>query len=1042
MNELRLYLAKLFLIACALLTIASCNEKKQFNGFLYPIRENGLYGFIDSVGNRIMEPEYLWVSTFHNDLAMAVVDTIYREVPDSMAYEKGEMNTILTQYRMYARYGYIDKSGKYIIEPKFVCYVDMPEIGYVVKDMSACNNVFYRFTYNSNRAVFYDTLTWKSGYIDTKGTVTIEPIYYNAEIFNNGRAVVGKLEGNPVFINDMCLNPSKIRYAYIDTTGTAKTEFIYENLSIFNSNRGVGSYYEIFVDSLPKGSYTNHIYIINEDGKEIKPLSFFNQYYGYGRDGICIARQVMHLKVFDGMPDSYSFIDANGVFLEPLLGLSESQIDSLNRCDDIMGVLNDDATIVSTTFFSNGFAGISLDGRHWLVIDKYLIVHGYGDESVFENFKGFYNGLAAVKRNGKWGFIDKRIKEVIPCKYDSCGGAYPYLEEVFEYDIQGEVKKKAYINRNDSLVWESPTYNSEKIENRYSIKESKDYGKWTYEYNPLNKQLICLIIGVVLVLIIPVFFILKSVSPKSSKGENLEELVIKNESENDEVTDANLSNVNDDNIDEILSYPTVGQYTEAIKDSAKAPDEYFDKLKHLRPVFDDNGEPIMSSGNFAVVFKMKDEYGKQYAVRCFHRAQQGRERNYKLICEELAKVSSPYLSPIRYYYKELFVDSDEYPVLLMDWVDGLPLDKYIRKVLNEREKLVKLANEFRKLSVWLLSQPFAHGDLKPDNILVKNDGSLVLVDYDGMYVPAMQGQKARELGSPDFRDPSRTEDSFNKDIDDLPILSILLSLEMLVENKEYLSMYGAEDRLLFSKNDYEDFQNCELYKIAYSSYNDDISELASEIRDILNNKEDAEKLASLIMRKDIRNAEKKGNEKLEKRIEILILLYNLAIPISAYIYSRLVKTEDWDVFGISAGILGSVILLYIVISMVDAFRPYKSSHLYVDEDITSFGCLIGMFDLFIPLIGLFSPDYDGEWYITMLIIVMWVFFFNVDALLSAGEITYLTVFFKSKEERQNDFFKNEKEKIRSEIRIKQEQGKKAEVQKAKQNELLHEDLPF
>ena len=41
-----------------------------------------------------------------------------------------------------------------------------------------------------------------------------------------------------------------------------------------------------------------------------------------------------------------------------------------------------------------------------------------------------------------------------------------------------------------------------------------------------------------------------------------------------------------------------------------------------------------------------------------------------------------------------------------------------------------------------MNQPFAHGDLKPDNILVRDDGSLVLVDYDGMYVPAMQGQKA------------------------------------------------------------------------------------------------------------------------------------------------------------------------------------------------------------------------------------------------------------------------------------------------------------
>ena len=59
MKESRIYLFRLLLFACTILMMISCHEKKQFDGYLYPIRENGLYGLIDSVGNRIIEPEFL-----------------------------------------------------------------------------------------------------------------------------------------------------------------------------------------------------------------------------------------------------------------------------------------------------------------------------------------------------------------------------------------------------------------------------------------------------------------------------------------------------------------------------------------------------------------------------------------------------------------------------------------------------------------------------------------------------------------------------------------------------------------------------------------------------------------------------------------------------------------------------------------------------------------------------------------------------------------------------------------------------------------------
>ena len=63
-----------------------------------------------------------------------------------------------------------------------------------------------------------------------------------------------------------------------------------------------------------------------------------------------------------------------------------------------------------------------------------------------------------------------------------------------------------------------------------------------------------------------------------------------------------------------MNYPLISEYIEAIK----AAEDNFEELKSLRLVLDSTGEPVMAGGNFAVVFKMKDEQsGKLHAVKCF-----------------------------------------------------------------------------------------------------------------------------------------------------------------------------------------------------------------------------------------------------------------------------------------------------------------------------------------------------------------------------------------------------------------------------------------
>lgn len=269
-----------------------------------------------------------------------------------------------------------------------------------------------------------------------------------------------------------------------------------------------------------------------------------------------------------------------------------------------------------------------------------------------------------------------------------------------------------------------------------------------------------------------------------------------------------------------MNYPLISEYIEAIK----AAEDNFDELSCLRPVLGDDGLPVMTSGNFAVVFKMKDvRDGKFYAIKCFTKEQEGRSKAYRQISKELEDVSSPFLTSVRYMENELYVDTDqtkekEFPVLLMDWVEGKTLDKYLRENLGNNSTLKILAYRFLQFSQWLITQPFAHGDLKPDNILVRDDGSLVLVDYDGMYVPAMSGEMSRELGSTDFRNPHREVDEFDKNIDLFSLISIFISLSLIAYDSDTLAHFGSADRLLFSSNDYLDLQTSELYNYIIKSF--------------------------------------------------------------------------------------------------------------------------------------------------------------------------------------------------------------------------------
>ena len=228
-------------------------------------------------------------------------------------------------------------------------------------------------------------------------------------------------------------------------------------------------------------------------------------------------------------------------------------------------------------------------------------------------------------------------------------------------------------------------------------------------------------------------------------------------------------------------FPSISEY----KASLERPAGLFRSIEIEEVCRDIYGEIELRSGNSAAVFRIrtKDSKDRIMCLRCFRKGNPHLTAVYRY----LSQCGSALISQCRYYEQEMCVASLSdakfryYDVALSPWVAGRTLWQCIVSAArhNDKDELERLALIFDGMCSQLLAEEWAHGDLKPENIIITPSSEARLIDYDAAYVPESGFDSTPEIGTPAYQHPLRTTDMYDKHIDDYPMMLLSANLHLI-----------------------------------------------------------------------------------------------------------------------------------------------------------------------------------------------------------------------------------------------------------------------
>lgn len=413
-------------------------EDKPVNGLL-SIRKGEKCGFIDVMGNLLLEPSYYDISSFNHGYAIvSKKDSYYDYEAD---YD-----------REYSIYGVIDSNLDEVIPCAFrsMKYIEESHLFETEKG------------YKDTSGRFVAECDGKKIYVPSK--------YLYCKSFNNGTAVA-VLKAWP-----------ENRYALINDEAGDIIPPIFDSLTLLSN----GSY---------KFKLNDKYGLIDNTGRII--LS--NKYHAIGKfvDNLACVRVDVKSADSNKETDLYGYVDLQGNEVLPVeyefigkrfnnrsvvmkggkwcfFGIDDHKLTAFPEVAYLGPCVSDDLCKVNIggqydkekNRVTGGLFGYcSINGKTVI-------------EIVYESAYNFSEGLAAVKRNGKWGFINTFGEVVVPCKYDEVDSSYKdgigrltKGQEVFVFDCNGnlmesytkeEYEEDDYYQTYDDdtpSVYDNPYYN-------------------------------------------------------------------------------------------------------------------------------------------------------------------------------------------------------------------------------------------------------------------------------------------------------------------------------------------------------------------------------------------------------------------------------------------------------------------------------------------------------------------------------------------------------------------------------------------------------